>query len=126
MTARTYKIARIAIAVILGIVAAWSVAVNNSVPLVIAVIISILLLISLNKARHEVVQDERTAMLYGRASRMAIAVVLPVAALISVVLILLRERLPHDVVVAAYTLSYGITILMLAQAAFYYYYGRKH
>jgi uncharacterized membrane protein len=126
MTARQLKIIRAVIAFILAIIAAWSVTIENSIPLFIAVVLAIAVIILSRKATTEVIQDERTVMLYARASRAAMSVMLPVAALAAIAVIIMREHLPHDVVTAAYTVSYSVSALMIVQMVFFYYYGRKH
>jgi uncharacterized membrane protein len=126
MTARQLGIIRAIIAFVLSIIAVWSVAIENSIPLFIAVILAIAVTMLSRKATTEVLQDERTVMLYARASRAAMSIMLPVAALAAIAVIIMREHLPHDVVTAAYTVSYSVSALLLAQVAFYYYYGRKH
>jgi uncharacterized membrane protein len=126
MTARQLKIIRAVIASVLAIIAAWSVTIENSIPLFIAVILAIAVIILSRRATTEVLQDERTVMLYARASRAAMSVVLPVAAMAAIAVIIMREHLPHDVVTAAYTVSYSVSALLLVQTAFYYYYGHRH
>jgi uncharacterized membrane protein len=126
MTARQLGIIRAIIAFVLSIIAVWSIAIENSIPLFIAVVLAVVVLMLSRRATTEVLQDERTVMLYARSSRAAMSIVLPVAALAAIAVIIMREHLPHDVVTAAYTVSYSVSALMIVQAAFFYYYGRKH
>jgi uncharacterized membrane protein len=126
MTARTLGILRAIIGVTLGAVAGWSVARGNFITLIIAFVLAITLIFFFNRATREVTQDERTRLLKARASRAAVMLLVPAAALISVALIALQNHLSHDVVVAAYTLSYSCCAILLAHAAFYIYFGSKN
>jgi uncharacterized membrane protein len=106
-------------------VAAWSVATQNFLALLTAVIMAMVLIYFFSRATKEVTQDERTHMLYAKASRAAVGLTVPLAAIVSVVLIALKEQLPHDVVLVAYTLSYFSCVILLVHRAFYSYYDRK-
>ncbi len=126
MTVKTFRLATIAISIALAGIAAWAAVRGNYLAFLIAVVLAMLLSYSLRRATREVLRDERTVLLYGKASTATLGTVVPVAAVVSVVLVMLRERLPADVVLVAYTLSYASCALLLAQAAFYSYYQRKH
>ena len=125
MTARTLRIIRIVIAAALAIAAGWSVATENFIALLTAVVLAMVLIFFFSRATKEVTRDERTNMLYAKASRMAIAVTIPLAAIISVILIALKEHLPSEVVIAAYTLAYFCCVILMVHAFFYSYYNRK-
>ena len=120
MTARTLRIIRIIVAAALGITAAWSVATENFIALLTAVVLAMVLIFFFSRATKE-----GTNMLYAKASRMAIAVTMPLAAITSVVLIALKEHLPSEVVIAAYTLAYFCCVILLVHSFFYSYYNRK-
>jgi len=126
MTARQLGIIRVIIAVVLSIIAAWSIIIENSIPLFIAVILAMILIILSRKATTEVLQDERTVMINARSSRAAMATVMPLAAVAAIAIIIMRDHVPHDIVTAAYAVSYTISVLLIVQALFFYYFGRKH
>jgi uncharacterized membrane protein len=125
MSAKQLRLTRAIIAGLLGAVSAFSVLTENFIALLIAVIVAVILLYFFSRVTKEITQDERTRMLYTRASRAAVAVTIPLAAIISVVLIALKSHLPHDVEIGAYTLSLFCCVILLAHAAFYSYYNRK-
>ena len=125
MTARTLRILRAIIAAALAIVSAWSVATANFIALVVAIVLAMTLLYFFNRSTREITQDERTRALYTRASRATIALTVPLASIASVILIALKERLPHDVVVVSYKLAYFCCVILLVHAAFYSYFNRK-
>jgi uncharacterized membrane protein len=113
------------IAAALAIVSGWSVASENFISLLIAIVLAMTLLYFFNKSTREITQDERTSALYTRASRSTIALTVPLAAIVSVLLIAFKEHLPEDVVVASYTLAYFSCVILLVHSAFYSYYNRK-
>jgi len=125
MTARTLRILRVIIASALAIVSGWSVATENFIALVVAIVLAMTLLYFFNRSTKEITQDERTRALYTRASRATIALTVPLASIASVILIALKEHLPHDVVVVSYTLAYFSCMILLVHAVFYSYYNRK-
>lgn len=125
MTADHLRLIRAAIAGILAMVAAWSVATQNFLALLTALVVAMVLIYFFSRATKEVTQDERTYMLNSKASRAAVSVIVPLAAIGSVILIALKEQLPHDLVVVAYTLSYFSCVILLVHRVFYSYYDRK-
>ena len=125
MTAQQLRLVRAFIAGLLGIISAVAVSIGNYIALLTALIVAIVLLYFFNRATKEVTQDERTRMLYSRASRAAVSLTIPLAAIASVILIALKDNLPHDVVVVAYTLSYFSCVFLLVHSAFYSYFNRK-
>ncbi len=125
MTAVQLKFMRSLVAAVLGGVAAFAVLTENPAVLLIAVVVAMLVLFVFNRATREVTRDERTALNYARASRAAMATVLPLASVASVALVMFRDRLSHDAVIVAYTLAYFCCAMLLAHSAFYWWYERR-
>src|SRR4030067_2521407 len=113
MSAKTLKVLKSIIAAALAIVAGWSIVSENFIALLIAIVLAMTLLYFFNKSTREITQDERTSALYTRASRSTIALTVPLAAIVSVLLIAFKERLPEDVVVGSYTLAYFSCVILL-------------
>jgi uncharacterized membrane protein len=124
MTRRTYVIVS---AVILAIVGICAITLDRLWILVVGVVCATGLSIILRRARKkEVAKDERTTYLYEKAAGATLRLTLPLAAIGSLVLLLVKDRLSNDATQLAYVLSYAVSILLLVHLAFYWYYSRKH
>jgi uncharacterized membrane protein len=123
MTRRTYVIVN---AVVLAITMLCAISLDRLWVLVVGVVCVTGLSIILRRARKEVAKDERTTFLYEKAAGTTLRLTLPLAAIGSLVLLVLKDRLSDDATQLAYLLSYAISILLLVHLAFYSYYSGKH
>jgi uncharacterized membrane protein len=124
MTRRTYVIVN---AVVLAITGLCAITLDRLWVLVVGVVCVTGLSIILRRARKkEVAKDERTTFLYEKAAGATLRLTLPLAAIGSLVLLLVKDRLSNDATQLAYVLSYAVSILLLVHLAFYSYYSRKH
>jgi uncharacterized membrane protein len=126
MTRKAFGISTAAIAVALAVVVAWSIVAGNFIVPLVAVVLATVLSYSLRRATKEVTADERTSVVYEKASGATIKVCVPAVGLAVVILLALKERLSADMVSVAYALAYTVCVLLLVHLAFYSYYSRKH
>jgi uncharacterized membrane protein len=123
MTRRTYMVLN---AVLLAAVMLCAVTLDSLWVLGVAVVCATGLKMLLRRATKEVMKDERTTLLSEKAAGATLRLTLPLAAIGSLVLLVLKERLSDDAAQLAYVLSYAVCILLLVHLAFYFYYSRKH
>lgn len=124
MTRRTYVIVN---AVVLATTMLCAITLDRLWVLVVGVVCVTGLSIILRRGRKkEVAKDERTTFLYEKAAGATLRLTLPLAAIGSLVLLLVKDRLSNDATQLAYVLSYAVSILLLVHLAFYWYYSRKH
>lgn len=123
MTRRTYVAVS---AVVLAIAAICAITLDSGWVLAVAVVCATGLSILFRRPRKEIAKDERTTFLYEKAAGATLRLTLPLAAIGSLVLLLLKDRLSDDATQLAYVLSYAVSILLLVHLAFYWYYSRKH
>ena len=126
MTEKTLRRWTAVIALVLAAVAAGSIIANNFVILLVAVVLAMAVTYMLRRSVAEVTKDERTALLYEKAAWATIRFCVPMAALVSILLVALRDRLSVEMVAAGYVLAYVACALLLAHSAFYSFYNRKH
>lgn len=126
MTRKAFGISTAAIAVALAVVVAWSIVAGNFIVPLVAVVLAIVLSHVLRKATKEVTADERTSVVYEKASGATVKLCVPAVGLAAVILLALKERLSADMVSVAYALAYTACGLLLVHWAFYSYYSRKH
>lgn len=126
MKGRTFRISNVLIAVALATAIGWSIIERNFVVAIVAVILAIGASYFLRRRIREVRLDERTTLLYEKAAGATIRFALPIAAVVSLILLALQDRVSDDVTLVAYVLAYTICILLLLHLVFYSYYSRKH
>ena len=126
MTSKTLRIVTAVIAVVLALVVGWSITAGNFFVPIIAVVLAIGLSYLLRRRTKEVTKDERTALLYEKASGATIRFGVPLVAVVGIILFALRERLSPGMAEAGYVLAYVACGLLLVHSAFYSYYSRKH
>lgn len=126
MNAKTFRLLTALLAFALAVVASWAVITGNYAAVLIGVVLALGLSYILRRFVKEVIQDERSTAINEKAWAAAVRCCLPVAGIVSVVLLALKDRLSPDVTLVAYTLAYATCVLMLAHLAFYSYYSRKH
>jgi uncharacterized membrane protein len=126
VTRKAFGISTAAIAVALAVVVAWSIVAGNFIVPLVAVVLAAVLSHVLRKATKEVTADERTSVVYEKASGATVKLSVPAVGLVAVILLALKERLSADMVSVAYALAYTACGLLLVHWAFYSYYSRKH
>lgn len=126
MTSKTRRISSVVISVGLALVIGWSIIEDNFVVPIVAVVLVIGMSYLLRRTTKDVTQDERTTLLYQRAAGATFRFCVPVAAIVGIILIILRENLSDEMVSAGYVLAYVACILTLVHLAFHSYYGRKY
>ncbi|MBN2099674.1 MAG: DUF2178 domain-containing protein [Dehalococcoidia bacterium] len=126
MTRKTFRVLHAVLGAGLAIAAVCAVTLHILWILVVAVVCATGLNYLLRKATKEVMNDERTSLLYEKAAGATLRLTMPIAAIASVVLLVLNDRISDDATLIAYVLSYAVCILLLVHLAFYSYYSRKH
>jgi uncharacterized membrane protein len=126
MSGETQKRLTAVISAVLAIAVGWAIVAGNIIVPLIAIALAAGITYYLRKKTKDVMQDERTALLYGKASVATIRICIPLAALAGLVIFTFRDRLSDELVTAGYVLAYFARVLMLVQLAFYSYFDRKH
>ncbi len=126
MTEKTLRRWTAVIAGVLGAVVAGSIIANNFVVPLVAVVLAMGIMYMLRRRTKEVTKDERTTLLYQKASVATISICVPIMALAGLILFALRERLSPEMGAAGYVLAYVACGLLIVHSAFYSYYSRKH
>jgi uncharacterized membrane protein len=126
MTGKTFRIIKAVLAMVLAIAAGWSVVTQNYNVLVITILIAVGLVYVLRRKTKEILKDERSALLYEKAAGSTVRFCVPAIAIGSAVIALLGDKLALEMVSVSYTLAYTACAFLLAHAAFYSYYSRKH
>ena len=129
MSAKTVRIIAGVIATALALVVGWSISAGHPVVSflvpVAAIVIAMLIMVVVRRRAKEVTQDERTSRISERASAATIRVTVPLMAAAAIIILVLQERLAAEVVLVGNVVAYIACGLLLAQAAFYAYFGRK-
>jgi uncharacterized membrane protein len=125
MTTATFRRWNAVIAGTLGLVVSVSIILGNILVPAIAVLLAAGLTYVLKRKTSDVMQDERTALLYGKAAGATIRFCVPIAAAAGLVLFAFRDRLSAEAVLAGYVLAYSACVILLVHMAFYSYYSRK-
>ena len=110
----------------LGIAAVCAITLDSLWILVVAVICATVLSYVFRRATKEVMHDERTGLLYEKAAGATLRLTLPVAAIASAVLLVVKDRLSDDATLVAQVLSYAVCTVLLVHLGFYSYLNRKH
>lgn len=91
----------------------------------ITLILGVLISYFIRKNVYEITEDERTYLVAGKASRMAMISFLSIITVVGIGLLTLRNILP-EFTQASYTLSYSGCLLLILYSGFYFYYNKKH
>ena len=126
MRGRTFRVSSALIAAALAVAIGWSIVAHNFIVAIVAVILALGASYLLRRTTKEVTQDERTSLLYEKAAGATIRFTLPIAAVASLILLALQDRVSDDVTLVAYVLAYTTCIMLLLHLGFYSYYNRKH
>lgn len=125
MSFKSFKLFRLVVVVILGILVAWAAANGNAwipIPAVIAVIMILLLF---RRGVKEVTVDERTYSVAYKASRAAFVVFGVGAVTIGATLLALGKAGQPELKQIGFTLAYSICALVLIYSIAYRYYNKK-
>jgi uncharacterized membrane protein len=126
MTKKTFRILNVLLRAGLAIAVVCSITLGSLWILVAAVVCATGLSYLLRRATKEVMKDERTSLLYEKAAGATLRLTLPVAAVVSAILLALQGRVSRDAILVAYVLSFTLCILVLVHLVLYSYYNRKH
>jgi uncharacterized membrane protein len=125
MNRRMLRVLTAIIIVVLVICIAWALITGNAIIPIIALLIATGLSYFLRKSAREVTSDERTRLIYEKASGATIRFSVSAAGLGAVIIIALRNNLSADTVLAGHVLAYAGCVLLLIHLSFYSYYSRK-
>jgi len=125
MSYKTFKLLRLVVVVILGVLVTWAAANGNAWIPVPAVIVAIIILLLFRRGVKEVIVDERTYSVAYKASRFAFVVFAVGAVTIGATLLALGKAGQPELKPVGFTLTYSICALVLIYSIAYSYYNRK-
>jgi uncharacterized membrane protein len=125
MEKKTYQIIIALIMIFVAITVILAIYLSNILLAFIGIITGILLSYFVRKNIFEISEDERTYLVAGKASRMAMFLFLAIVTVLGIGLLTLKNVFPQFTQ-AAYTLTNSGCLLLLLYAVFYFYYNRKH
>jgi len=126
MDSKRLKPIRMIITMTMGAIIGWSVAKGNTAGVLVAIVVGTALLYLLRSKVTQVVEDERTYVISGKASSITLRVVSFVAASIGAVLIALSKGGLTDFEQAGFTLAFTGCALLVLYIIFYGYYGKEY
>ncbi|MFC1915907.1 DUF2178 domain-containing protein [Chloroflexota bacterium] len=103
----------------------WALITGNAIIPIIALLMVTGLSYFLRKSYSEVTIDERTSLIYEKASGATIRYSVPTAGIGAVIIIAMRNHLSTDTVLVGHVLAFAGCVLLLIHLAFYFYYSRK-
>ncbi len=125
MEKNTYQTIRTLIVVAIAAIIGFAVITGNLLLAAITLILGIFITYFVRKNVYEVTEDERTYLITGKASRMAILSFLTIITVLGIGLLTLKNNFP-EFTQAGFTLAYSACLLLILYSGFYYYYDRKH
>jgi uncharacterized membrane protein len=126
MSYKTFKWARILMAMFLAATVSIAVSINNIYLALSSVIIGIISMFLIKRNVKEVLVDEMVKSIAGKAALMTYSITVPVLAVLSLILIfsdLKQKSLMYDL---GTILSYIVLFNMFVYSFFYYHYQRKY
>ncbi len=126
MSYKIFKLWRIIVAIIVVILVGWSVANNNALIPVPAVIAGIVIVLLLKRGMKEVVVDERIFSVADKAAMFVFRTFVILAGMAAATMLALNlERYP-GLEQAGLTLAYSVCALLILYYIAYMYYNRKY
>ena len=125
MEKNTYQTIRTLIIIAIAAIIGFAVITGNLLLAAITLILGIFITYFVRKNVYEVTEDERTYLITGKASRMAILSFLTIITVLGIGLLTLKNNFP-EFTQAGFTLAYSACLLLILYSGFYYYYDRKH
>lgn len=125
MEKSTYQTIRTLIAAIAAALIGSAVIMGNLLLAVITLILGVLISYFVRKNVYEVTEDERTYLVAGKASRMAMLSFLTIITVFGIGLLTMKNNFP-EFTQAGFTLAYSACLLLILYSGFYFYYDKKH
>jgi len=116
----------IAVTIAVGALIGWSVLAGNSMLLLVAVIVGMVLLYLCKSRVEEVIEDERVYRISEKASRRTLQVFGLTIAVIGIALVVLSKSGYAELTQAGLALVYSACGLLVLYLIFYGYYSRKY
>jgi uncharacterized membrane protein len=120
-----YRLYKAAIGGMLGIAVGIAITTNTPLIAVAAVVVAIIVAIVLERSNKEIVRDERVSQISWRSAAASFNVIVILAAIATLVIALLHNRLPENVVFFGSIMGYLICFALLLNICFYAYFSRK-
>lgn len=125
MEKKTYQTIRTLIVTIVAAIIGSAVIMGNLLLAVITLILGVLISYFIRKNVYEVTEDERTYLVAGKSSRMAMFSFLAIITVLGIGLLTLKNTFP-EFTLAGFTLANSACLLLLLYSGFYFYYDKKH
>jgi uncharacterized membrane protein len=126
MTAKTYRLFALAIAVVLGGVFIWAILTDIPVWIpVLAIVIAVILKMILKNRTTETLADERLKSISYRAVSVSFRVFSIGMAIFGLAFIIFKKSLPYEYGIIGATLAFSVCIMMVMYLSFYYYFVRR-
>jgi uncharacterized membrane protein len=122
---KTYQNLRLFIIVLVAALVASAVIMGNLLLAFITLLLGILASYFIKKNVYEITEDERTALVANKASRMAMVLFVTIITVLGVGLLTLKSTFP-EFTQAGFTLADSACLLLLLYSGFYLYYNKKH
>lgn len=125
MNKKNMQLFRILLIIFIAAAVAWAVPMGNLVLALVFILMGIILSYALQKMVDDVTEDERTYVVAGKASRMAMLTFLTIITLVGISLLALKGYFP-EFKQAGLTLVNASCMLILLYTGFFVYYNKKH
>lgn len=125
MSYRNFKLLRLLVVIILGVLVAWSSAMGNAWIPIPAVLVAVTILLLFRRRVKEITVDERTFSIAYKASRVAFVVFGVGAVALGTTLLALGKSGQPEFRLIGFTLCYAICALALVYSIAFSYYNRK-
>jgi len=125
MDKKIYRYSRMFIILVVAALVAAAVTLGNLLLAFITLLLGFLVSYFIKKNVYEVTEDERTALVANKASRMAMLCFLTIITVLGIGLLTLKNSFP-EFTQAGFTLADASCLLLLLYSGFYIYYNKKH
>jgi len=125
MNKKNYQLFRILIIIFVAATVGWAIPSGKLVLAFMFILIGIILMFVLRKQVEDITEDERTSLVAGKASRMAMLSFLTIITLGGISVLALHDYFP-EFKQAGLTLVNASCLLILLYTGFYFYYNKKH
>jgi uncharacterized membrane protein len=126
MTYKTYRLWKLLVVIIVGVLVGWAVPQGNAYIPIPAAVVAMVVLLVVRRGVKEVVIDERTYSIANRASRAAFQAGVLLMVLAGATLVALGYNDYPELETPGFTLIYSATGLLLIYLIGYAYFGRKY
>ena len=125
MSYKQFKLWRTIVVIIVAILVGWSVANNNALIPVPAVIAGIVIVLLLKKGMKEIIVDERIFSLADKAAMFVFRSFVILAGMAAATMLALNQERYPDLEQAGFTLAYSVCAMLVIYWIAYFYYNRK-